>query len=79
MISSTDLFSSSGDPMPNSSANHRSSRLNRLKAARQPRNRRDYVTFGRALLENPLYPDARVIEELAGVMSRRVFSDLRGS
>ncbi|HUG11235.1 MAG TPA: hypothetical protein VMM36_09490 [Opitutaceae bacterium] len=78
MISNTDMFSGSGDSMPNYPANHRSPRENCIKAARQPRNRRDYVAFGRALLENPHYPDARVVEELAGVISRRVFSDLRG-
>ena len=74
MISNTDMFHSSGDPLPGNRRVNCATGANCRVAAHQPRNRGDYVAFGRALLENPMYPDARVIEELAGVMSRRVFS-----
>jgi len=73
MISNTDMFHTSGDLMPGYRRSRRATAANSRVATQQPRIRRDYVAFGRALRATPSYPDARVIEELAGVMSRRVF------
>jgi hypothetical protein len=73
MISNTDMFHTSGGLLPGSRGRRPSPRKSSHRATGQLRNRRDYVAFGRALLENPVYPDARVVEELAGLMLRRVF------
>jgi hypothetical protein len=78
MISNTDMFNFSGDLKPGSRGSRRSPRKNPHTAG-QLRNRRDYVVFGRALLENPHYPDTRVVEELAEAMLRRVFSANSGA
>jgi hypothetical protein len=79
MISNTDMFHTSGGLMPGSRGCRPSPLKNSRSANGQPRNRKDYVIFGRALIENPLYPDARVVEELAGAMLRKVFNASKGA
>lgn len=73
MILNTAHAKISPQTMPAFCGRNRFNSVKRRCVSRRSRSRKDLVALGRALLALRAYPDARVIDEVAAVLSRRVF------